>query len=168
MKNKNNNFIKLIANSYKLKAAQGFSAIEILTTIAIVGILIAISVSVFSSLSNSQSLDRDAQSVLSYIEKARTMAINSVDGVEHGVKFTASSIEVFSGTVYYADNVESSYDIPAKYTISDISLTGGATELYFAKLTGNASKSGTVTVSPAAGGADKTIVIYGTGISEIQ
>src|SRR3989344_2681062 len=147
---------------------RGISVLEILMAVAIIGILVAISVSVFSSLSNSQSLDRDAQSVLSYIEKARTMAINSVDGTEHGVKFTSSKVEVFSGTVYDADNVEASYDIPTKYTISNISLTGGATELYFAKLTGNASKSGTVTVSPAAGGADKINVIYCTGISERQ
>lgn len=151
-----------------MKTKEGLSVIEILMTIAIAGILMVVSVSVFSSLSNSQSLDRDAQNVRSQIEKARTMAINSVDGVEHGVKFTSSKIEVFSGTVYNANNVEAHYDIPAKSTISSIALTGGATELYFAKLTGNASKSGTVVVSPASGGTGKTISIYATGISEIQ
>src|SRR3989344_3391742 len=109
---------------------RGISVLEILMAVAIIGILVAISVSVFSSLSNSQSLDRDAQSVLSYIEKARTMAINSVDGVEHGVKFTSSKVEVFSGTAYIASpsNVEAYYDIPTKSTI-----TGGIGSLYFAK-----------------------------------
>ena len=146
---------------------RGISVLEILMAVAIIGILVAISVSVFSSLSNSQSLERDAQNVHSQIEKARTMAINSVDGVEHGVKFTSSKVEVFSGTAYIASpsNVEAYYDIPTKSTI-----TGGIGSLYFAKLTGNSSagSSWTVTVSPASGGASKTIIIYGTGISEIQ
>lgn len=153
---------------------KGISLIEVIFAIAIAGILIAISVSVFSSLSNSQSLDRDAQNVHSQIEKARTMAINSVkapgteNASEHGVKFSSDKVEVFAGTAYDADNVESQYDIPAKFTISDIDLVGGGEELYFNKLTGNASKSGAITISPAAGGAGKTIAIYATGISEIQ
>lgn len=147
---------------------KGISLIEILFTIAIAGILIAVSVSVFSNLSNSKSLERDAQNVLSMMEKARTMSINSIGGVEHGVQVASTTAKVFSGTLFQSGNVEATYSIPAVDVISAIHLSNGTTTLYFAKLTGNASATGTISISRASGGSTKTIIIYGTGISEIQ
>jgi Tfp pilus assembly protein FimT len=144
---------------------KGFTAVELIISIFILIILLKVTVSVFASLSNSQSLDRDAQSVLSVIEKARTMAINSVGGSEHGVKFSAQKVEIFEGTDASAGAIEATYDLPAK---SKITIVGGLTSLYFAKLTGNASANGTVKVEATSGGLSKTIIIYGTGISEIQ
>lgn len=148
--------------------SKGISLIELLMVIAIAGILISVSISVFSSLSNSQSLDRDVANVLSYIEKARAEAINSEDGVEHGVQFASSTIKVFSGTNFLSANVESTYNIPFASQISVINLSNSTTTLYFAKLTGNASATGSITISRISGGASKTIVIYATGITEIQ
>ncbi|HEY4512479.1 MAG TPA: prepilin-type N-terminal cleavage/methylation domain-containing protein [Candidatus Paceibacterota bacterium] len=55
--NKQNNFSKLTAKSYKLKAATGFTMIELLMTIAIIGIFSGV---IFASLDKSRAKSRDA------------------------------------------------------------------------------------------------------------
>jgi hypothetical protein len=119
-------------------------------------------------LSNTTSLDRDVTVVASYIEKARTEAINSVNSLEHGVKFETNKITVFKNTSYSVSNTEIVYDIPGKSEISAINLTGGATSIYFNKLTGTPNVTGTVTVSLTDGSSSRVITIYATGIVDIQ
>lgn len=147
---------------------RGFTIFEVLISIAIIVIIGSISVSVFSRLSNSTSLDKDAHIVLSYIEKARAMAINSVDAVEHGVKFDTNSVKIFSGTAYNVSNIETDYNLPGSATISAINLSPAGSEVFFEKLTGNASATGTITVLSSKNGSTKVINIYGTGLAEIQ
>ncbi len=145
---------------------RGISLIEILVAISIAGILGAISISVFSRLSNATSLDRDANIVLSHITKARTLAIDSVNSLTHGINFGSTTVKVFSGTVLTTSNIESIYTLQGGSRISAISLSNATTSLYFNKLTGNPSATGNITVSQ--GSNSKTIIIYATGIAEIQ
>ncbi len=137
-------------------------------SIAILGVLGAASVSVFSGLANSISLDKDVSNIVSYIDKAKTESINSVNSLEHGVFFETKKVTVFKTTTYNVSNIETSYDVSGKSNISAITLTGGATSLYFNKLTGAASKTGTITVTSADGTKTKTITIYATGVIDIQ
>jgi hypothetical protein len=132
------------------------------------GILGSVSISVFSGLANSISLDKDTSNIASYIDKARTMSINSVNSLEHGVLFATKKVTVFKTTIYSVANTEAFYDVSGKSNITAISLTGGATSLFFNKLTGAASKTGTITVTSTDGTKTKTITIYGTGIVDIQ
>lgn len=147
---------------------KGITIIEILASIAIMLILGSVSISVFSRLSNTTSLDRDVTIIASYIEKAHTMAINSVDSLVHGVKFETNRITVFKNTSYSVANTEAYYDIPNKSEISAINLAGGGSSVYFNKLTGAPNVTGTIVVSLRDGSASKTITIYATGIIDIQ
>lgn len=142
--------------------------IEILASIAIMFLLGSMSIRVFSDLANSSSLDKDVSIVVSYIDKARADAINSVLSLPHGVKFETNKVSTFKNTSYSVSNLESYYDIPSKTRISSINLTGGATSLYFNKLTGVPSVTGTIVVSLANGNATKTITIYGTGVIDVE
>lgn len=155
-------------NMKKHSNSRGITLVEILASIAIMFILGSISISVFSSLSNTTSLDRDVAIVASYIEKAHTMAINSVDSLEHGIKFETNKVTVFKSTSYSVANTEVYYEIPGKSEISAINLSGGATSVYFNKLTGAPNVTGSVVVSLVDGSASKTITIYATGIVDIQ
>lgn len=152
----------------KILKNRGITVLEVLMSIAIMGILGAMSVSVFSGLANSISLDKDASNIVSYIDKARTEAINSIDSVEHGVFFETKKVTIFRTTTYSVANAESYYDVSNKSNITSISLTGGATSLYFNKLTGAASKTGSIVVTSADGSKTKTITIYATGVIDIQ
>ena len=157
-----------IIKKRSLKKNLGITIIELLAAVAIMGILGAVSVSVFSKLANNSSLDRDVTIINSYIEKARTESINSVNSLEHGIKFEANKITVFKSVTFSAGNTETYYDIPGKSRISAINLTGGATTVYFNKLTGAPSVTGTVVVSQTNGSETRTITIYATGIVDIQ
>jgi Tfp pilus assembly protein FimT len=151
-----------------LQRNKGISVIELLFSIAILVILSSVSIAVFSNLSNAESLDRDVTIVANYIEKARTMSINSVDSLVHGVKIESNKVTVFKSSTFSSANSLESYDIPTKTVISDINLTGAATTFYFDKLTGVPSATGTITLSQSSGSESKTIIIYGTGIIDIQ
>ncbi len=144
---------------------RGFSALEIIITISISFILTAISVSMFSRLSNNTSLDKDANIVLSYISRARSAAIDSKDALAHGVKFASTTVYIYSGTTYPGTHSES-YNLLSGANISSLSLSNRSTSFYFNKLTGTPSATGTVTVS--RNGSSKSIIIYATGVSEIQ
>jgi len=147
---------------------RGISIIEILIGISIIAILSSVSISVFSGLSHNVSLDRDANIVASYIDRARTASINSVDSMEHGVFFETHKVTVFKSSTYSVANTELYYDIPSKSVISDISLTDGVSSIYFDKLTGAPNQTGTIVVSSSDGTNSKTITIYATGIVDIQ
>lgn len=142
--------------------------IEVLIGIAIITILGSVSVSIFSGLSNSVTLDKDASNIASYIDKARSESINSVNSLEHGVLFATKKVTVFKSTTYSVANTETYYDVSGKSNITSIALTGGATSFYFNKLTGAASKTGTITVSSIDGTKTKNITIYATGVVDIQ
>jgi len=145
---------------------KGITIVEILVSLSIIGIVAAISVSVFSRLANVTSLDRDVSIVLSYVSRARTEAIDSVDNLSHGVNFQANTVKIFSGTTLGASNVEASYSLLSGASISATDLSNDTNSFYFNKLTGTPSATGTVTVS--LGALSKTILIYATGIAEIQ
>ncbi len=145
---------------------KGISLIEVLIGISIMMIIGATSVVVFSRLSNATSLDRDANIVLSYVSRARTESIDSVSSLTHGIKFASTSVKVFSGTVLTTSNVEATYALLGSTRISSVSLSNATSSLYFNKLTGSPSATGTVTVS--FGSEAKTIRIYATGIAEIE
>lgn len=147
---------------------KGISIIEVLATVAILSVLSTVSVSVFSGLANSTSLNRDASIVASYMDKARAQAINSVNSLPHGVKLETQKISVFKNTSYSLANLEAYYDIPGKSKILSINLTGGVTSFYFNKLTGVPSAVGTVVMSLADGSETKTITIYGTGVIDVE
>lgn len=145
---------------------KGISIVEIIIAVSITLIIAGISISVFSRLSNSTSLDRDANIVLSYITKARTKAIDSVNSSSHGVGFGNGYIRVFEGTELTSSNISESYDLKGGSHISSINLSNGTSSLYFNKLTGSPSATGDIVMSSRD--ESKTIVIYATGIAEIQ
>jgi hypothetical protein len=84
------------------------------------------------------------------------------------VKFESHKITVFKSSTFSTSNSIEFYDVPTKTIISDIHLTGSATTVYFDKLTGVPSATGTITLSQANGSQSKNIIIYGTGIIDVQ
>lgn len=146
---------------YHFNTQKGFTVIEILVVIGILLILLGITLGALSSQKNSATAERDAQNVLTYLEKARNQTLSSIDNSSYGVIFTSTSTRLFKGTSYSAPNLLSTYEYTSGVT-STIALSGGATQLYFNRLSGEPSATGTITFQ------SETIIIRATGLAEIQ
>ncbi len=141
---------------------KGFGILEIILAIAIVVILAAISLPSFERMRQEQVLKTAVADLVSAVDKAKSQTLSSVNSLEYGVHFESNKIVVFEGNLYSSsDPSNEDMLISSPVTISDISLTGGATELYFDKLSGEPSKNGTVTISNSS--ISKTITISPTG-----
>src|SRR3989338_5558502 len=111
---------------------KGFSFIEIMIVVAVIGILVAIVLPQFSKTRENQVLKNAVRDVLSSIDKARSQTLSSLDSSEYGVHFQSNSIIIFKGTTFSSgagDNETINIVTPA--TISNIALTGGAVDTYF-------------------------------------
>jgi len=69
----------------------GFTLIELLIVIAIIGILAAASIPVFSTFTTSQRLSQAAKQVKNDLRSAQNRAINNVDGKAWGILFVAAN-----------------------------------------------------------------------------
>lgn len=152
---------------FKYKKNRGISIIEVLVVIAIMGILTSISVSVFRSLANNESLDKETEIILSYINRTRSNAINSLNLEEQGVVFASSSVKIYYGNNPLANSTSTTYTLSSHNIISNVDLSNNLTNFYFYKLSGEPSATGTITIQNSDG-QQKTIVIYGTGLSDVQ
>lgn len=141
---------------------KGISVIEILVVIAILAILISVVLPQFKTMRENEILKSTTSDVASLIDKARSESLSSVNSLEYGVHFEEDSVTIFQGMVYgagTASNVVVPIDPSA--TITDISLSPSGSNLYFDRLSGEPSKTGTITIE--VGALSKTVTISPTG-----
>ncbi len=149
-------------NFYKKGFTGGFTLMELVVGISILIIIMAFAVFSFSGIKNSQALKNSAQDTVSSINKARAESFASVSSSAYGVHFQSDKVVVFKGTAYSVGNSSNeTVNILSPATISSISLSGGGSDVYFNRLTGVPSKTGTVVVT--AGTKTKTITISALG-----
>lgn len=145
----------------------GFSLLEIVIVIGILGLITAFVISPFTNFRNTQLLRVSAEDVLSTLAKARTKTLAGHNDSAYGVHFESNRLVLFAGETY---NQNSPYNevitIHPLINVSNISLTGGGSDLVFRRLTGAATKSGTVTLSLASDASvTKIITISASGIA---
>jgi len=144
---------------------KGISFLEIIIVVAIIGILSAIVMPQFSKIKNAQIIKSASEDVLSVLNKARSQTLASLNSQQYGVHFETNRVIIFIGTVYDANSASNEIiNISLPATISNISLTSGATEIYFNRLNGTPSKTGTITISiPSDSSYTKIVTVSGAG-----
>ncbi len=147
----------------KILKREGFTILELIITIAILFILGSISIIGMSNISNKSYLNSDVETVKSALLKARTMSINGVDGIEHGIYLASTSVTIFKGVNFVGTSIDSVYNLNHG-VISSVSFSNATTSLYFNKITGSPSASGTLVLSGE--NSSTTIMIYASGLSE--
>lgn len=148
----------------------GFTLIEVLVVIAIMLILSMVTITGLGSFSYRSGPSSAARTVLGTIEEAHARTLGSHNDTVHGVHVESNSVTLFQGATYNASDVQNEVrPLPARTTISTISLAGGGADIIFTRLSGTTAQTGTLTIqSTADATVFRTITIYKTGFSEIQ
>ncbi len=144
----------------------GFTLLEILMVIAIMGILITIIISSFSILNKSQALEKSVRQGASIVSQARSLTLSSKEDSNYGVHFESSTLTLFKGSTYSAlDGSNITTSLNNLVLITNIALTGGGSDVVFERLNGSINTPGTITYT--LGSKTKSLTISGTGLIEV-
>ena len=155
--------------SYKLKAT-GFTLLEVVIVIAIIGLISTIIIIPLAGLREKQALKGGAEEALSLLSEARIKTLGSEGDSQYGVRFDRDKMVLFKGAAYIAgaaDNREIMLDNLIEATT--VSLAGGGDEVIFKRLTGKTDEIGTVTLSLKSDGTQMTTISIGlTGVAGLN
>lgn len=143
---------------------------EVLIVIGISALIMGISMQAFSALTTRQIVEKDTENIYAVLQNARNKTILGEGNTSYGVKFASSSITLFVGTGYNAASTTNQVtQLSTRTEIKSINLTGATTTLYFSKINGRPSATGTVEIVLKSEQTNKeTIQIYASGLSEVQ
>lgn len=147
---------------------KGFTIIEILIVIVVLTIIATIVASAFSRFNNNQSLQSATAQIVSVLDEARSKTLASYDNSVYGVHLQSDKTVLFKGEVFSPSSSDNKdFIFSSKISISDISLSGGESEIIFKRLMGKTDHSGTITLSLISDSSKfKTITIQPSGIIE--
>ncbi len=152
----------------------GFTMLEMIIIVVIVGIVAAMAVPSFFNTIPRIKARSEARNILSFVRLARSKAVS--DGAQYGVYVNASNMQyiLFKDTVNPAQlmhNAGDSVVIGPEEIDSDVFLTSCtfSNGCVIFLPTGGASQSGSFTLDVAEGGSSYTIsVLSSTGKSKLQ
>ena len=136
---------------------KGFTLVEIIVAITILGLMAGISLTAFSGFLKRENLSSDASALAGALREARSRTLASVKGSQYGVKIDADRFTIFQGSSFSAETADAPFifsnSVRASTTIPVI---------VFARVTGNSNASGTIDVYLAGSPDVKRSVRVGT------
>jgi prepilin-type N-terminal cleavage/methylation domain-containing protein len=152
----------------RLQTQKGFTITEVLIVLAILAVIVTIVVSAFSKFNNNQSLNGAVGEVTSILNEARANTLASYDNSQYGVHFQTDKVALFKGGIYSSsDSGNKDIILSSKISVSNITLSGGGSEVIFKRLTGKTEQNGAITLSLISDPSkSKTITIQVSGIIE--
>lgn len=143
---------------------------ELLIVFAVIGLLVAVVAPQFYSMRENQVVRSGAQDIVTALNKAKAGALGGADSSEYGVRFEPEQVIVFKGILFsVSDPLNEVYPVVSPATISNVTLggmSGSNGELYFNRISGTPSKTGTVTVSSSS--MSQIITISATGAVSLE
>ncbi len=139
-------------------ARHGFTLIEVLMSVVIIGMLVGMSLPLYQSFQNRNELDIAAQGIASMLRRAQMYSRGMNGDSQWGVHVETGSATLFKGASYVGRNP--TYDetnvIPSSFTVS-------ANDVLFIKFTGAPTFTGNVTVLTTPNNETRTVTINGQG-----
>lgn len=150
------------------KYMRGYSLLELILVIAILGVLVATIVPSFLKFRQSSVLNTETQELVTIINRARLLSVSSKNDQQFGVHFEPSQVVLFSGVTYSAATATNEVHIfNPQITLSSIAINGGGSEVLFQKVTGATNQNATTTLLVLGTTASTTIIVRPTGIATI-
>jgi prepilin-type N-terminal cleavage/methylation domain-containing protein len=142
------------------KHTQGFTLLEVLLSVALIGIISSIGAVVYQQLQGRNDLDVAAAAVATNFRRAQTLS-RAVDGdTTWGVRADTGAVTLFRGASY-ATRVAAFDEVTS---ISPTLTPSGFQEVVFAKFTGAPATTGTLTLTGSNGIRTITLNAQGTVI----
>jgi prepilin-type N-terminal cleavage/methylation domain-containing protein len=144
----------------------GFTIVELIVVLALLGILVALVDTGFRDYQRHQEYQVFVTDVKNGLNEARTKTLGSVNGNTYGAYIGTSTLEFFSGTTPTVGNAANNiiYFPPSMHATS--TLSDDNWYIYFNRLTGIGSATGTITIVDETTGASSTLSITSTGTIE--
>lgn len=149
---------------------KGFTAIELIISIAVVTTLAALIISAFRGFRDAQVLNGSAEGTANLISEAHSNTLGSKKSLQHGIHIEMNRLVIFEGTVFSESNpANRELKISSQVEISVISLNGGGSDIVFQKLTGETSQYGMITLRLKGNPSKiKTVTVSQAGAVSIQ
>lgn len=126
-----------------MKTSRGFSLLELLLSVALIGVIAAFSIPVYLNMQVKNDLDIAAVTVSQTLRRAQVLS-QAVEGdISWGVKIQTGSITLFKGTSYAAR--DSSFD--ETFSINANLSSSGVLEEVYTKFYGMPGTAGSITLS---------------------
>ncbi|MBI5077864.1 MAG: prepilin-type N-terminal cleavage/methylation domain-containing protein [Candidatus Yonathbacteria bacterium] len=144
---------------------RGFTALEILIVISILGVLLTIIVPSFRSFRQKSILNTETMELLTTINRARLLSVSSKNDQQFGVHFESGKVVLFQGTVYYvaSTTTNEAHIFDPAVTLSSITVNGGGSDVVFQKVTGATTQNATTTLLVTGTNASTTVLIRLSG-----
>lgn len=151
---------------YHLGEQKGFTLVEILLTVAVLVLLVTISGPALTAYLEKRSLDTWALSLQDALRRAQAQAKAGIQDSVYGVHLEADQFILFAGSTYTPDPEDEVSVLPGTVTLSNITLTGGGSDVIFDQNTGETDEDGSVTITYTNGGT-KTVSVNPLGLVEV-
>lgn len=140
----------------------GFTLVEVLIVLSILGILLSLIISTFSSVGGDEALDTTTISVMSVLNEAKSMSVSSKDASNYGVRVFSDKLVTFKNS-YGTDNKEVLISNLVRISTS----TGIGSDIVFNNVSGKTSASGSIMIADSDDSSKiNTIRVYSTGVIE--
>lgn len=123
--------------SLKHSAVSGLSLIEIILTVGIAAILLAVGGPVSLDFYNQYQFDSELENLVSILESARNLAMVNYNESAHGVYVEANNFTIFQGSSYASRNQALDKNFPRNPAIA----VSGTGEIVFSVLAGQTASS---------------------------
>ena len=146
---------------------KGFSMVEVVIAVLIVGIISGVAIFAFSSLKNKQVLQNEVNNLISILEETRSLTTSGKEALNYGIFFEPNSNRTvqFRGDVYDPNSpTNKEYLLAPSVLILEVNLNGGGTEVVFERLKGETNDFGSIVLGLVDATTTKeTVEVYQTG-----
>ena len=146
----------------------GFTLIEIVVVLGIVSLIAAGATVLFFSVQSNNAREVIANEMITVLRRAQSRSMFGESQSEFGVQFLTNKYVEFEGDTYVEGGLgNTEHRLPAGTSLSDFDFNGDAA-IYFERITGEASNSGSVDINVTGRGGVKRVLINELGTVNVQ